>query len=712
MTDDASYIASIWNVISTPEEWLEQGHYFFEHGHYRAAMECYKNAGQDELVFKARAFAAEKRGDSKVAAVSFEKLGEKEKAAVHYEASGNFEKAYRLWQELQNEENALRCYLQMLEGEGKYAELADLYLQQKDFQKALDFLIKAQRFEKAAEVSLKKLDRQEQAAQYYEKAGSYRQAAALQQKLKNFETAAELYERAEDFRKAETLWKRLKREDRLIPLYQRTRNYSSLLAIYEKTRDFDSAVKILKKMPDRSKLVEEAEKLYEKRKYFPALIRYFIVNDHLGTAKSHFRLKNFSDAGRFFALAGAYHDAGAAYKKAKDHESALSNYLKSSQDKQNNFADAGKMARRVPDATIYKMSKTLFTQKKYEQAAFCYAYLRFFAPAGACHLQVQQPEIAYDYWQRCLSDPDSLGEIASHCISHQQITAGAQFILSQPPQKFARPYYSFWDEPKYPTSLLEMMDLYFGENHNEEELLKWVDILERLRFSTDVRDRKFFYLEKSRNYNRLFSYLYELRYEDKVYFSKLKNEFKQDYKKFAGKIAELAAIKLFFLDKKGEFNRVVEKLELTEKNYELFVHSDHAEKAIDLLLEIGKIESVRWILIDKREFLRLAQIYEAHGIVDSAAHYYGVAGQHEKSAALFEKIGKFHKAGEAHYNAGNYLKAVEAYKKTGRNKSKIAQSYEKLGNWQEALKIWKDLGKAKKVQRCLAKLGYQRELGL
>ncbi|RMD93234.1 MAG: hypothetical protein D6814_15910, partial [Calditrichaeota bacterium] len=96
-TDDLHYIGNIWNVISSPEEWLEQGHYFFEHEYYKAALECYKNAGNAALANKARAYAAEKSGDSKTAARAFENIGMLEKAAHHYEASGNFKKAFELW---------------------------------------------------------------------------------------------------------------------------------------------------------------------------------------------------------------------------------------------------------------------------------------------------------------------------------------------------------------------------------------------------------------------------------------------------------------------------------------------------------------------------------------------------------------------------------------------------------------------------------------
>jgi len=166
----------------------------------------------------------------------------------------------------------------------------------------------------------------------------------------------------------------------------------------------------------------------------------------------------------------------------------------------------------------------------------------------------------------------------------------------------------------------------------------------------------------------------------------------------------VSAIKLFFLGKVEDFNRVLEQLELTENNYEIFAESDHNEKALDMLMREGRIHDVKMILVDRKEFLKLAQIYERYGYMDDAANYYGVAGQHEKSAPMFEKIERFGKAGEAYYKTSNYEKALEMYMKTGKNKAKIAQVYEKLAEYTKAAEIWKELGKPRKYQKCMAQL--------
>ena len=47
---------------------------------------------------------------------------------------------------------------------------------------------------------------------------------------------------------------------------------------------------------------------------------------------------------------------------------------------------------------------------------------------------------------------------------------------------------------------------------------------------------------------------------------------------------------------------------------------------------------------------------------------------------------------------------------TGKNKAKIAQIYEKLGEYAKAAKIWKELDKPKKYQKCVAKLNSRKLL--
>jgi superfamily I DNA/RNA helicase/tetratricopeptide (TPR) repeat protein len=703
-TEDLSYIGNIWNIISTPEEWREQGDYFFEREYYKAAMECYKNAGEEKLLLKAKAYDAEKRQKFHLAATSFEKIGELEKAATHFEKSENYDKAFLLWKKLKNREGASRCHLKLLEHEGRYDELAKLYLSRKDYPKAFDMLVRAGMYEKAAEVSLKHLKDLESAAGNYEKARRYQKAAQLYQKIKNLEKAAELYEQAKDYGNAQTLWKRLKRQDRLIPLYHKTENYPELLRIYEKARNFDKGVAVLKKIPAGAELQTQATELFKSRKYFPALIRFYVLNDYSSTAECYFKLKNYAEAGRYYELADNPYQAALCYQKAKENRAAFVNFLQSEEDRQNDFAHARRISRRIVFSEIEELGHKFYKQKQYELAAVCFALTDNHPQTGICYLENNQPEKTREYWQKCLSQGWMLETIARYCLRNRQVDFGAQFILDQPRNAFHFLYQDFGPTQQDSLSLFKLMDEYFANHPNKKEMLKWVDIMGNFGFDVGIETEKLMYVEKSGDYNRYFNDLKDFSYYFPEFLQALKKEFRREYKKLVNDYSEISAIKLYFLDKQDDFNRVVQRLELTEDNYEIFAESDLYEKAIDLMLEKGKYYDLKWILIQKNEFLRLAQISEKCDFLGVAAHYYGVHGDYLKSATLYEKIEKFYKAGEAYYKASSYQKALEMFIKSGKGKAKIAQTHEKLGQYAEAATIWKELGKTKKYQKCVAKL--------
>jgi len=432
------------------------------------------------------------------------------------------------------------------------------------------------------------------------------------------------------------------------------------------------------------------------------------MNDHLGTAESNFKLKNFAEAARFYELAGDHYNAAKASQKSKDFNSALVNYLKSEEDKQNHFVGARRVARHVLFGEISAIGQKFLHQKQYESAEFCFSFASDNVRAGVCALESEQKEKALQYWQKCLRDRKMLEEIAGYCLRQGQLKVGAEFILSHPPDTYNLFGYDYEYQLKTESPLIILMDRYFASHPSEEEMFKWVQILERLGFSKYLVERKMLYLEKSRHYNYYFDYLKDVAYYEPEYWAQLKRRFKREYKELVKDISEMSAIKLYFSGKYEDFNRVVGQLELTENNYKIFAESDHNEKALDMLMRDGRVYEVKMILADRNEFLKLAQICERYGHIGDAAHYYGVAGQHEKSATFFEQVEKFAKAGEAYYKASNYEKALEMYVKTGKNKAKIAQVYEKLGEYAKAAEIWKELGKPRKYQKCVAKLNNRK----
>lgn len=703
-TDDLAYIGKIWEVVSTPEEWREQGDYFFEREFYRAALECYKNAGEDRLVWKAQAYYAEKTGDFAAAGSYFEQIGELKKAASFYEKSGQYEKALHAWKEMQNEENALRCQLKLLEQKGQFEELGEIYRARKEYRKAVEVLVKGGIYAKAAQVSVNHLNDRKNAALYYERAGMHREAAELYARLKQWEKAAELYERARAYEAAIKLWKKLKRKSRLIPLYEQTGNYASLLELYEKDKDFDNGLKILKKMPGKADLRSEAETLFEKRKYFPALLRFYLLNDHSNIAACFYRLREYAQAARHHELAGEYFAAGNAYQKIKDRRAALVNYLLSEQDRENNYARARRLAWRIPYPEIDAQGHKLLREKRFEAAAFCFSHVFNHVLAGICCLEGNLKEKALEYWNKSAHDLQALERIARYCLQNRQEAIGAQCVLSQPVPRYDYFYHGFGFQADMPAALLEMMDRYFQANPNREEMKKWAGRLEAYHHVEEIEEKRLHYLEKGGDYNEYFTALKNHTRFRSFSLEPIKNRFRRECEQAPEEISEMSAIRFYFLGQETDFNRVVGSLELTEDNYELFASSERWEEALRMLLEKGQFERVRWILVDKRDFLALAKLFQERGEISSAAHYYGVAGDEETSGALFESTGEFIKSGDAYYRARRYQKALEMYQKSGKGKTKIAQTYEKLGDYAKAAQLWKELGKPKKMKKCLEKL--------
>ncbi|MCI0515331.1 UvrD-helicase domain-containing protein, partial [candidate division KSB1 bacterium] len=705
-TDDPEFIGNIWNVISTPEEWSEQGAYFFEREYYRAAMECFKNAGHETLFLKAQAFDAEKRQDYELAARNFDRLQDPKNAAINYERSANYQRALALWEELKQLKRAFECKLKLLEQSGNYRELAGLYLQLKNYPRAFECSVRAELYDQAAELSLKRLKNKKNACLYFEKAGRYEEAAKLQKQAKNFEKAAELYEKAKNFPGAELLWKRLKRYDRLEHIYQLTKNNDELLKFYEKQHDFERAVQALKNRSQNTDLLQEAETLFDRREYFPALIRFYVMNFQPGLAKTYFALKSYPEAGRLYALSGDHYQAGFALKKSQKYLQAFEQFLLSPEDQNNHYPEANRLINKLTIQEIQPLAHKLRTQKKYELARFCFQAISDNVHSGICYLEMNKPEMALASWGITYWNNNEMREIAQYCLEHNYIEYGAAYLLQQPIRGYfhvnhAYTHNQFIQSPAAHT----LMDTYFKTQTDRAKISRWINILESEFPTLAIVHKIFFYFERITDYNLYFYYIDHLKRTQKPLFQALKNEFIKETTQLGHANSESAAIKFYYIGKMTEFNRIVRNLTPSETNIELFMASKYQERIIDILLLQGDIERVRWILIQSRQFLRLAEILEKSGDLSSAAHYYKLAGKHDRSATIYTKLGKLVLAGDAYFEAKLYPKALELYLKDGKKEQKIANTYEKIGQYEKAIVIWKKLGKQKNIERCLKRMG-------
>jgi hypothetical protein len=68
-------------------------------------------------------------------------------------------------------------------------------------------------------------------------------------------------------------------------------------------------------------------------------------------------------------------------------------------------------------------------------------------------------------------------------------------------------------------------------------------------------------------------------------------------------------------------------------------------------------------------------------------------------------MGDHEMAGDMFFKSKDYSKALEAYQKeTWIEQKKLARTYERLADWENALQIYKEVGNAKGYKRCKDKI--------
>jgi len=716
ITDDRSFIDGIWNVISTPEEWIEQGHYFFEKEYYKAAMECFKNGGDLKLLSKASAYCYEKEGKYLDAALNFEKIGVSIRAAHNYEKAGEFKKALSLWEKLKNKERVFNCQIEIYKLEGKFHKAGSLYLEKRMYEETIKCFKKSKDYREIAEIYLKNLKNIKEAANFFEYSHDYEKAARLYNRLKSYDKAAELYFRGLNYLKAEDLWKKTKNIKSLIELYSKTGQDEKLFKIYEKQKNFEKTTKCLKAFKDKSHLVKEAEELFSKRKYFQALVRFCVMDNHKRTGECYLRMKRYEDAVKHFKLAEDYYSAGNTYYKIKDYKKALENYLNSEEDRKNDYSMASKLTRRIcDDQWIYKLGQEFFNKEKYHGAAVLFSvFSNTFREVGTCYALMRDTKKAFKTWRNCERTED-YERIADICISRNIIEIGAKFFLNNQ-KKVMRDFDWSYSLNLKNNRVLNLLDIYFAKNQDSEEMRVWGNFLGNLDFNGKIWEKTLYYLERGGDYNFLIEHFDRLKLVDKREFKGILAKFKKDIPGLKRSNSwENLALRYIFFDNIDELNRVIPKIKINEHNYVFYLIGEkkYYEKGVAWCLKNNLLNEAGRLLRFMRRYERAAEVFEKDGNLIEAADYYGYSGQMEKCALLFRKLKRFLRAGDAFYKMGDFRNALKMYEKqTPQNKKKIAKTYERLGDFEKALSLWNKIGDRRAVERCLGKLEKtkQREL--
>lgn len=706
VSDDVDYLNNIWNVISTPEEWLEQGDYFFEREYYKAAIECYKNANAAEPLSKASAYYNEKQGNFLEAAKYFEQQGAINRAIVNYEKASSFADALKLWTLLEDKEKIFECTLKVYEAEGRYSELGRIYLDKKQFKKAADYFIKGGAFEDAALLFAGKLKDKSKAASYFEAAGSPDKAAKIYMKLKNYSKAADLFEKAGDLNNAISCLKKIKNESRLISIYYKTNNFDEIIKIYVAKKDVNGAVKIIKKNYPPEEIEADAKSFFNSRKIYPAYVRYMAVNNKLGIAECSFKLKNYKEAAFNFESAGEMFSAGRAYEKHKNYGKAFLCYMKSQKDKEAGYYNAEIAAGRLNWDEISDHGKYFFANGQYQLALKCTEINMDSLNEGICYYMLDNIKEAAESWSLCFLY-DRLESVAEFCLNKKQIDLFAGLILNAGEWKFKNPENKIFINAESP--VVKIMDIYFENAHKiltkeqaADNMAKWAERLFYFDKKNAYTEKIINCFDKSGRHNGFFSFLVSVK---KNYFMHrsylaLTEHFRKNPEKFK-EVNENSLIRLYILNLTGQFKEMVEKLEINGNNYLLFLSSNQKEKALKYLLTENNEETIVTFLVEFNEYQNLAQFYESKPDLKNAAKYYQLSKEYKKAAELWAKLEEYNKSGNMYFKMKDFSKALEMYEKRGKINLKAAEAHMALGNYSRAADIYKQLRRPNLLRKAL-----------
>jgi len=687
-TGEKDVLSEIWQSVSTPEEWEKQGDYFFEREYYPAAAECYKNADHLQKSEIATAFALEIKSHFKRAGQLFEKNDYHRKAAECFERSGLYDKALPLWEKLKDRDRLTHCSIKLYEQKGEYDKAAKWWFKLGNKGRALENWVKANNQGKIGEYYSSKRE-YEKAAEAFEKARDYARAASCLQKAKRFDRAADLFYRAEAYEKAIPLYKKGKNRDKLLSCYLKINDGYNAGLLYEKEKDVEKAVRLFSDFAgispeNRNTLLEEAKTHLEGRSKLKSAIRFSALAMHEDAApiffeKGHYQMaitgyRNAGDLEKsaecYVALRDYYHaaleyeasDAPGKWSKARD---LLHLFLASGD--QDSFRKAGKLR---------KEAGTYFEAGSFDRALVRYKTIIDDEGVYRSYLNLDRDEEAIRHF---LSDRKD--DYANRYLEEKKRIVVSPDFLEEEVSKLSSNRVSYPESQGY----AEVMTRLFSMALDEDAGQKTSDLIDRFLSSIHYA---FFYhssLPKSlldlmlrvKHYNAIIELLKYQQLRKRPAPKQMKS-FVSSLKETAEKESDDGLLACYhFLKNRSLYEKTLENLSITKRNYKLFGESaKHYQKAVRFLLEEKQKKEAIGVCNWHRDYLLSAKIYEDSGEVVLAARDY--------------RDGRF------------YEDAIRCYREV-HDEQGIARVYERMGRYDKALAIWRRLGRTKEINRILKK---------
>lgn len=602
ITGDRDFIRDIWQVPASPEEWDRQGHYFFEREFYKAAAECFKNAGNSTAHTRTLAYHRRQTGDFHQAARYFQQLGDENNAAECYEKAGEYKKALVLWERLNRAARASKIRGQVLEEEGDFNGAGRFYLEKGKYRQAVECFKRSKNYKEVADIYLRHLQDDKNAAEYYELAKDLDKAAELYSRLNNDDKAADLYYRDKNYTRAEALWKKKHYTKQLMALYKETGRHEDYLSICREQDNVEEAVKYLgKQKKDKTTLRREAEELFQKQEFFKALIRYYLLHQSDKISTCYLKMGKYREAAPYLEETGDFTAAADAYYKGEEYVEAFKLYI-ANEDLESDFPMARKALEKIDDKEVLgSTGKKYFQEKDWDRAVFILSRAGVFPEyEGLCYAFLGDKKKAHEIWMKEAFSMYAFHIIAHECIEHQVPEIAAEFYLTFPSRGIY--FRDFLLEIKsMPWAVLEN---YFAKHPDgKEHQGKWGRFLmagdRKYKNVRQVMDN----LSRGGEYCYIAAYIKNMKSAAPHSYRQAINHYKKSAANFEKDgDYEWAAFMYLMTDQLDRVDRLLPKLALARNNFCFFL-----EGSAD---EARRFETYRWILdndlaIELREYLFL-----------------------------------------------------------------------------------------------------------
>jgi tetratricopeptide (TPR) repeat protein len=709
-TGSAEDLENAWRRVSTPAEWEEQGDYFFERERYRAAAECYKNAGDAANEEKARAFVLELEGDHWAAAPLFERHGYPDRAAASYEQAGDPERALALWEALGEQERARQCRIRMHEIHRDF-ELAAAELEKSgDTEGALRNWERAGNHLQAARCRYR-MKRFEQAAQSFEKAGAVDDACRCYTKLKQHSKAAELYFRSGRFEQAASLYRKLKNTDMLARCLEKTGDLYQLALLHQKAKRIKEAVACFEKFAaesdeNRARLLAEAVSYEGRRTALKAALRYSALGAYADSAPLLHKKGYFKAALRDYERAGNHEGAAACHDALGDHYMEALEIEKSSHpDRENlaflalhkHLAMAFESPRRAANI-LFAEADRFMKGGDYVRALTRYKVLQHAEGVCQAYLHLDRDDEALDYLisRGLLEEADDyldkpgltvttraleaafrdlrterswrdfgtvdvivhlLIRIGTACLRHD---AGTALVVQRIVSYLSR--HHFFDFKRFFPAEYLALALDLG---NCNALFRVLDLNLRVGWSKTGSEsiegepaaflaavRETAQMRKDKSLLALYYYFYD----------------PQRFETVLGEL-DIGGLEIEQFDAEQLFADQQTDSADVPFNYELFANSgSHYTRAARYLAASGKVKHAARVCIIRRDLLEAARIHEQAGDLKSAGRYYRDGKDYQRALACFRKLDDTAGMARVYERMGEYAQAVEIWERLGRER--------------------------------------------